>query len=444
MLTLKQYIQRPNLAVLAVVKKIGFLIPDRPYLKIIYRLNMGHRLDLKHPRTFTEKIQWLKLYNRKPEYTTMVDKVAAKDYVAERLGKEYVIPMLGVWERPEYIDWDALPDKFVLKTNHSGGNTGVVICKDKSTFDREKAIQKLNRSLKADVYRNLREWPYKNVPRKVFAEQYIDPAPNVKDLPDYKWFCFGGEPRFCQVIQDRNTVETIDFFDAEWNHQDFVGLNPAARPASVCPERPKDLETQVRIAREMSKNCPFSRIDLYSVSDATYFGEVTFYPASGFGKFKPTQYDEILGEMLRLPGEKMGGVNIRLKKNGEININQPELFDYKFFCFDGKVKCFKIDFGRQTSHHANYYDPQGHLLPFGEADYLPIPSSSLDLPTYLVQMITFAEKLSEGHSFLRVDFYEANNQVYFGEITFFPASGFGRFEPEEWDAELGGYINIDG
>lgn len=307
MLTLKQYIQRPNLAALAVVKKIGFLIPDRLYLKIIYRLNMGHRLDLNHPRAFTEKIQWLKLYNRKPEYTTMVDKVAVKDYVAEHLGKEYVIPTLGIWERPEDVDWDALPDKFVLKTNHSGGNTGVVICKDKNTFDRNLAIQKLSQSLKADVYRNLREWPYKNIPRKVFAEQYIDPAPNVKDLPDYKWFCFCGEPRFCQVIQDRNSIETIDFFDAEWNHQEFVGLNPAARAAAVCPERPKDLERQVKIARELSKDCPFARIDLYSVGNVTYFGEVTFYPASGFGEFNPKLYDEILGAMLRLPGEKWGG-----------------------------------------------------------------------------------------------------------------------------------------
>ena len=197
-----------------------------------------------------------------------------------------------------------MPNQFVLKTTHGGGSTGVVICRDKTTFDRKKAIDKLNASLKMDIYRLFREWPYKDVPRKVLAEQYIDSAPHVLDLPDYKWYCFGGEPKYCQVIQDRNSNETIDFFDTDWNHQPFVGLNPKATNAKVIPLRPINLETHLYIVRELSKGIPFSRIDLYETRDKTYFGEVTFYPGSGLGRFRPDQYNDILGEMLELPVAK--------------------------------------------------------------------------------------------------------------------------------------------
>jgi len=281
---------------------------DRYYLKVLFRAHMGYKLNLNNPKTFSEKLQWLKLYDRKPEYTMMVDKVKAKEYVASVLGDEYVIPTLGVWDAPEKIDFDALPERFVLKCNHNSG-TGMYICKDKSNLDVVKVKAELKKGLKENYYLMNREWPYRDVPRRILAEEFIEPAPNVIDLPDYKWYCFDGEPKYCQVIQNRTTNETIDFFDIEWNHQNFVGLNPAAGPAAgpaaVTPSRPANLETHIRIAKKLSKGLRFARIDLYETGEKTYFGEITFYPLSGFGVFTPDIYNKLLGQMIKLPGERI-------------------------------------------------------------------------------------------------------------------------------------------
>lgn len=290
-----------------IVRKTLSILPDKWYLDLQFYKNFHRLPDWKNPKTFNEKLQWLKLYDRNPEYVKLVDKYAVKEFVAERIGAEHVIPTLGVWERAEDIEWDSLPRQFVLKTTHGGGNNGVVVCTNKDTFDKEAAVKKLSEGLKHDSAAYGREWPYRFVPRRIIAEQYIEPKPEDKDLPDYKWFCFDGEPKYCQVIQNRSTNETIDFFDTEWNHQDFIGLNPAAGPAAVTPARPANLETQIRIARELSKTLPFSRIDLYDTGNNTFFGEVTFFPNSGYGRFRPEQYDELLGELLKLPGEKWGG-----------------------------------------------------------------------------------------------------------------------------------------
>lgn len=286
----------------SIVKNYFGWLPDKLYLSLRYRFTMGHWIDWKNPKTFTEKIQWLKIYNRKPEYTTMVDKYAVKQYVAHRIGEEYVIPTLGVWNRPEDIDWDSLPDRFVLKTTHGGGGGGVVICKDKSTFDRKAAITKLNESLASDIYSNLREWPYKNVPRRIIAEKFMAPQKSAapKDLPDYKFFCFNGEPKYCQVIRDRHTEETIDFYDMDWKHQEFVGLNPVARNGLTPVARPEHLDDMVKICRKLAAEIPFVRVDLYVIDDKEYFGELTFYPASGFGRWTTEDADAKIGRLLSL------------------------------------------------------------------------------------------------------------------------------------------------
>ena len=301
MLSIKTYLQHPNQFAIALLKYFGKWMPDKLYLQLLYRLKVGQRLNLSNPKSFSEKIQWLKLFNRRPEYTMMVDKVKAKEYVASIVGEEHIVPTIGVWDKPEDIVWDSLPNRFVLKTNHSGGSTGVIVCTDKTTFDRQKAICKLNRSLHKNVYYSYREWPYKNVVRKVFAEEYIVPPSGVKDLPDYKWYCFGGEPLFCQVIQDRTTHETIDFFDSKWRHQEFVGLNPKANNASVPPTRPVNFDQHLLIARKLSKDIPFARIDLYETEKGVLFGEITFFPMSGMGFFKPVQWNYKLGELINLP-----------------------------------------------------------------------------------------------------------------------------------------------
>lgn len=290
----------------SLLETLSPILPDKLYIKWQYRLKMGKPLNLKHPKTFSEKLQWLKLYNRRPEYTMMVDKVKVKKYVASIIGEEYIIPTLGVWDDPDKIDFDALPDRFVLKCNHNSG-LGMYICKDKSKMDVEKVKADLRLGLKESHYLHAREWPYKNVPHLILAEEYIEPRSETKDLPDYKWYCFNGEPTYCQVIQDRSSIETIDFFDTNWNHQDFVGLNPTAGPAAVVPSRPAKLETQIKIAKELSKCMPFSRIDLYQTDKKTYFGEITFFPMSGMGSFNPNKYNEILGNMISLPDKERGG-----------------------------------------------------------------------------------------------------------------------------------------
>lgn len=283
---------------------LNFLFSDKLYLNLLFRFKMGYWMDWKNPKTFSEKLQWLKLYNRKPEYTTMVDKYAVKEYVAKIIGEEYIIPTLGVWDSPEDIDWETLPEKFVLKTNHSGGDSGVVICKNKSSFNKTVAIEKLKKSLNGCLYKSLREWPYKNVDKKIMAEILLEEPTlekNNTDLTDYKFYCFNGEPSYCQVIRDRRSKETIDFYDMEWNHMLFVGLNPIASNGLNPVPRPKKICKMIEICRNLSTGIPFSRIDLYVIKDNVFFGEITFYPASGHGFFRPIEWNEILGGMIKLP-----------------------------------------------------------------------------------------------------------------------------------------------
>lgn len=278
--------------------KFSKFIGDEMYIKIRFRANMGYWPNLTHPQTFNEKLNWLKLYNRRDEYTQMVDKLLVKDYVEKIIGKEYIIPTISIWDSVADIDWETLPQQFVIKTTHGGGGTGVVICDDSRTFDKSQAIRRLVDSMSSDIYDSLREWPYKNVKKRIIAEQYIT------------------DPTGC-------------------------------------------------------------------------------------------------------------------------------LKDYKFFCFNGEVKCYKIDIDRFTGHKANYYDKSGNLLPFGELNFPPDFNHKEVMPDNLDEMITLAELLSKGHPFMRVDLYNINGRIYFGEITFFPAGGIGRFTDNEWDKRLGEYLIIN-
>lgn len=420
------------------------IIPDKWYLQMLYRRVFNKKLDLKNPKTFNEKLQWMKLYDRRPIYTTMVDKYAVKKYVADIIGEEYIIPTLAVWNKPEEIEWDSLPDQFVLKCTHDSG--GLVICRDKSKLDKEAAMETLRKSLKRNYYKAGREWPYKNVPRRIIAEKYMEVKPQVKDLPDYKWYCFNGEPTYCQVIQDRSTIETIDFFDTEWKHQEFVGLNPAAGPAAgpaaVEPARPANLETQIKLARELSKNMPFSRIDLYCIDDKSWFGEITLYPTSGTsGTFTPDKYNEILGDMIKLPGEPMGGVICVKLNDGTFRYNAPDLPDYKFFCFDGVVKSMFVGTERGTGDvKFDYFDADFNHLDLIQEH--PMSGRDLPKPQHFEEMKQLASKLSQGYPELRVDFYNINGAIYFGELTLFHHGGVIPFHPEKWDYEFGSWIKL--
>ena len=290
-------IKEPSNALLYLSRN-GFMkwMPDERYLKLLYKTKMHKPLNLDRPETFTEKMQWLKLHDRKPEYRILVNKATVKEYVANVIGQKYIIPTIGRWTNVDEIDFASLPNSFVLKVNHDSG--GVIICKDKEKLDIEVSKSKLAKCLKNNGFWYGREWPYKDLSPCVIAEEYME---------------------------DENT---------------------------------------------------------------------------------------------------------------------KELRDYKFFCFDGKVKCFKVDYDRFVLHRANYFDPDGNLLPFGEVAYPNDPDKKIVLPDTIREMEELAELLSKGFPFLRVDFYDVNEKVYFGELTFYPASGFGPFTSDEWDLKLGQWIKL--
>ncbi len=276
--------------------KLFHALPDKAYVKLQYRIRFGKKLDLKNPKTYNEKLQWIKLYERRDVYTQMVDKDAAKAYAAERIGAEHIIPTYRTWDTVEEIRLEDLPDQFVMKCTHDSGS--IVICRDKKTLDAGKAIEKIRKGLQTDPFYYGREWPYKNVKPKILAEKLL--------------------------------VDT---------------------------------------------------------------------------------------------------------KNNDLR-------DYKFFCFNGKAKCVKVDFGRYVEHRANYYDTDFQLLPFGENECPPDFKMAIEKPEHFEKMITLAETLAKGTSFLRVDFYNVDGKIYFGEMTFFPDSGFGTLTDDAWDAKLGSFMTL--
>ena len=276
-------------------------VPAEQFLSENYRIMMGRKPDLENPTRYTEKLQWLKLYDHRPEYTTMVDKYAVKAYVAEKIGQEYVVPLLGVWDRAEDIDFDALPDRFVLKTTHDSGS--YVVCKDKSQLDIPAARKRMAKFLKRKYYDNNREWPYKNVPPRIIAEEYMEDS-RCGELRDYKFFTFGGVPKVLYIAQGRGKGEptVADFFDMEFQHLPFTIDHDMA---PIPPEKPENFTLMQELAAKLSAGTPQLRVDFYEVDGKVYFGEMTFFHCSGFEAFHPDQWDDIFGDWVTLP-EKNG------------------------------------------------------------------------------------------------------------------------------------------
>ena len=273
-------------------------LPDDEYIHRMFRAKMGYQLDLEHCSTFNEKLQWLKLYDRKPFYSSIVDKYEVKKYVANIIGEEYTVPTLGVWNSFEEIDFNALPDRYVLKCTHDSG--GIYIAKNKDNKSIRASRRILKRSLKKNYYYLFREWPYKYVKPRIIAEQYLE-GNTRGGIIDYKIHCFNGEPQIILVCADRfsDTGLTEDFFDTKWNH--LAVRRPKYKNSSSKILRPQELDEMLELSRRLSKGFLFLRVDFYVVQHRVYIGELTFFPNGGYEKFIPESFDLKLGDMLRLP-----------------------------------------------------------------------------------------------------------------------------------------------
>lgn len=277
------------------------IVPDKIMVKIEYRIRLGTKLDLQNPRTFTEKLQWLKLYNRKPIYTTMVDKYAAKQFISDIVGSEYIVPTLGVWGQFEDIDFSALPSQFVLKCTHDSGS--IVVCNDKNKLNMDEIKKHFHFHLNNDEYILGREWPYKDVPRRIICEPLLaDIDAGVgSTIKDYKFFCFNGEPKVMYISNDRGDDPRTDFFDMDFNHLPIRMKDPNA---DIPPQLPDCFDVMKKISKKLAHGIPHLRVDFYVVNNKPYVGELTFFHNSGFTAIKPEEWNVKLGEWIELPKKR--------------------------------------------------------------------------------------------------------------------------------------------
>lgn len=269
-------------------------IPDVPYLKMVYRIKTGKKLNIVKPKTYCEKLNWMKLHNIHPEYTQLVDKIAVREIVNKIAGKDICFPLLGTWEKFDDIDFKSLPNQFVLKCNHDSGS--VKIIRNKNEIDHNQLRKFYNHHVKRNPFVAGREYPYKNVRPRILAEPIMIPEGDA-DINDYKFFCFNGKPAIMFVATERNTDVKFDFFDMDFNHLDIYNIHPnstktVTKPA--CFEEMKDL------AAKLSKGINHVRVDLYEINGKVYFGEYTFFHGGGFWPFYPEEWEQKLGSWIHL------------------------------------------------------------------------------------------------------------------------------------------------
>lgn len=419
-------------------------IPDRIMIPLQYKIHTGHTLHLKHPKRFTEKLQLYKMKYRNPDMLRCTDKYEVRKYIEEKGMGEYLIPLIGIFDEVNDIDFNDLPRQFVAKTTDGGGGNQVLICKDKEKLEAEDFFTLMRKWMAAPKGLNAgREWAYENnFPRRIMIEELIGNE-RMKDLPDYKFYCFDGKPMYCQLIQERVTKGTIDFYDMEWNHMPFYGLNPLHGPAA----KPQGFEQMKEIAARLSKGYPFVRVDLYNVEGTTFFSERTFYPASGYGHFTPDEWDERLGELLNIPCDQLIGGGKYLVINGDIYqlYQGDDLVDYKFFCFNGKVHYVYGICDRKVgvSVQLGIYNRDFNKLDVDRCDERH-QEVVLPKPQKYERMVEVAERLSEGFPHVRVDLYNVMGRIYFGELTFYDGSGYMKFSPDSFDFVMGDkfYVNF--
>ena len=292
--------------VIRVCRRLKPLFPnEESYLRVIFYLKMGYKLDLNNPKTHSEKCQWLKLYNRQPKYITMVDKYAVKNYVGNIIGEKYIIPTLGVWNSADEIDWEKLPKQFVLKTTHGGGGAGVVICRDKDIIDKDFVVKKLNSAMKQDIAKYSCEWMYANVPRRIIAEELL--VEDGKSSPDdYKFMCFNGEVKLIEYHTGRGSKShTQDFYDRNWVKTPITQGKSYGEVSEFTIDPPSKLDEMIRLSEILSKDIPHIRVDWYIVNNRLYFGELTFFDGSGLAPWDLYEDDLLMGSWIKLPPKSL-------------------------------------------------------------------------------------------------------------------------------------------
>ena len=273
-------------------------LSDKAFLSLAYRIHLKEKLNLENPKTFNAKLQWLKINDHNPVYTSMVDKLQAKEYVKSVLGPEYVIPTLKVWDSPEQITTESLPSQFVIKTSNGSGGSDVIVCTDKASFNIKEVQHRMKKSLKKNVYKSLREWPYKSIQAKIFAEKFM--ADSGEELHDYKFFCFDGTVACFKVDFNRWSGHRANYYSPDLQ---LIPYGEVVCPPDFTqkPPIPDNINEMIKVAEKLSASFPFMRVDLYNIKGKIYFGEMTFYPASGFGPFTDKKFDYMLGYLLKVP-----------------------------------------------------------------------------------------------------------------------------------------------
>ena len=271
-------------------------VPDKLYLRCAFKAETGYPLDLKHPKTYNEKLQWIKLYDRKPEYVVYADKYKVREYIAATIGDKYLVPIIGMYRKAEEIRWSELPERFVLKCNHASGTN--IVCKDKSKLDISSTEKQLNAWLKKNAYWEAREWCYKDIEPCIICEEFIETQDgNTPD--DYKFMCFNGVPKLIQVHHDRFGDHTLDYYTPRWEKATLQRIDAKVSTREI--SRPEKLDEMLSIAAKLSENMYYARIDLYYVDGVIYFGEITMYPTGGFSTFVNHEDDLLLGSYIKLP-----------------------------------------------------------------------------------------------------------------------------------------------
>lgn len=437
------------------LKILDFLsfIPDKPMLKIQYRMKTGRKLNLKKPQRFTEKLQWYKLYYKNPKMIQCVDKYDVRDYVKSKGLEEILIPCYGVYNSADEIDWDSLPNQFVMKDTLGGGGASVVIVTDKKKEDIEKLKVKCREwtSIDAHAKGGGREWPYysgKN--HRIIIEKYIDSNKDAGGLIDYKFFCFDGSIAYLYVTADREVGNDagVGIYDSDFRRTEVQRLDK--RPLKRFIEKPENYEELKKVAEVLSDRYPEVRIDLYDIDGEIRFGELTFYDGSGYMKFDPDKFDFKLGECFKIPQRGLRSrQRIVIRRSEEVSNGNAEddiktesadqgLIDYKILCFNGKAACVYVLCDRKIGMGAQcgIFDVDFNLLPYTENDERPL-TWNIRKPKNYSEMVELAEILSWDFSEARIDLYNIHGKILFGEITFYDSSGYMKFEPDSFDFELG-------